>query len=228
MPETNPSSKGINLQTQAELTGDLPKKITFSLGTRAWSRLAQANSATKCRKIGGATERLVPPRGRCGCLPGEFNLPHNIHCDANGCVYVAGRENHRIQVFDGKGRFETQSTCVHRPSALCLTGGTCRLCFVDEIGPYLATNRGFPNLGPRISVLNNKGELLARLGREENAAGQEPGQFMSPHGIALDSQGNIYVGEVSIATWHSLYPDVPCPSNVRSLQKLVKLPTETG
>ena len=67
--------------------------------------------------------KYISSWGKCGCLPGEFNLPHNIHCDADGWVYVADRENHRIQVFDGNGKFETQWTNVHRPSAMCLTGG---------------------------------------------------------------------------------------------------------
>jgi len=171
-----------------------------------------------------ADGKYISSWGRCGCGPGEFNLPHNIDCDADGWVYVADRENHRIQVFDRHGKFETQWGNVHRPSAMFMTGGTCPLCFVGEVGPYLGSNRGFPNLGPRLSVLSNTGELIARIGREENAHGQEPGQFMSPHGIAMDSRGDLYVGEVSVAAWPSLYPGVPRPDRLRSLQKLVKLP----
>jgi DNA-binding beta-propeller fold protein YncE len=168
--------------------------------------------------------KYISSWGKCGCAPGEFNLPHNIHCDADGWVYVADRENHRIQIFDGKGKFQTQWTNVHRPSAMFMTGGPCPLCFVGEIGPYLNANRGFPNLGPRLSVLSKTGEVLARIGRETDAHGQEPGQFMSPHGIAADSRGDLYVGEVSASSWPSLYPGVPRPSRLRSLQKLVKLP----
>ena len=63
--------------------------------------------------------------GKCGIGEGEFNLPHNIHCDADGWVYVADRENHRVQVFDGNGRTSRPqwSNVVHRPSALLMTGG---------------------------------------------------------------------------------------------------------
>jgi sugar lactone lactonase YvrE len=50
--------------------------------------------------------------------PGEFNLPHNICCDADGWVYVADRESHRVQVFDGNGRYETEWRNLHRPSGL--------------------------------------------------------------------------------------------------------------
>ncbi len=45
----------------------------------------------------------------------------------------------------------------------------------------------------------------------------------SLHGICVDSRGDIYVGEVSFASWPSLFPDQPRPDNLRSLQKLVKL-----
>ena len=45
----------------------------------------------------------------------------------------------------------------------------------------------------RISILDEDGNLLARWGDESS---HEPGQFVAPHGITVDSQGNIYVGEV--------------------------------
>jgi hypothetical protein len=159
--------------------------------------------------------------GEPGSDPGQFNLPHNICCDADGWVYVADRENHRVQVFDGNGRFETQWHNMHRPSALYLTPGKCPICFMGEIGPYLRFNRGAPNLGPRLSIWSHEGKLLARLGKQP-AAGTDDGQFLSPHGIAVDSQGSIYVGEVSVTAWPSLFPDKPMPTPLRSLQKLAR------
>jgi len=162
--------------------------------------------------------RYLSSWGKAGVGEGEFNLPHNIHCDADGWVYVADRENSRIQVFDGKGKFEAVwNNVVHRPSALFMTGGSCPLCFVGEVGPYLGSHHGFPNLGPRVSILSNTGTLLARLGFENDAAGQAPGQFMSPHGIAVDSRGDIYVGEVTANSWPSLFPGKPRPAKMKSI-----------
>jgi hypothetical protein len=172
--------------------------------------------------------KLLLSWGRPGSGPGEFNLPHNIVCDPDGWVYVADRESHRIQVFDGNGRFETQWNNLHRPSGLCMTFGKCPLCYVGEIGPYMPVNRNYPNIGPRVSLLDGKGNVLARLGRTEDAVGQEPGQFMSPHGIAVDSRGDIYVGEVVASSWPSAFPGKPRPSNLKSLQKLEKLPDPAG
>jgi len=167
--------------------------------------------------------RLLLSWGQPGVGPGEFNLPHNIVCDPDGWVYVADRESSRIQVFDGNGRFEAEWTNVHRPSGLCMTFGACPLCYVGEIGPYLRVNRNYPNLGPRVSILDARGNVLARLGRTDDAVGQEPGQFMSPHGIAVDSRGDIYVGEVVQSSWPSAFPDTPKPAKLKSLQKLIKI-----
>ena len=107
--------------------------------------------------------------GESGTEPGQFNLVHNISCDPDGWVYVADRENHRIQVFDGNGRYETQFNNLHRPCGIFMPYCTCPICYVGELGPATRTNRNYPNLGPRISIIDNKGNLLTRIG------GQHPG-----------------------------------------------------
>jgi hypothetical protein len=45
----------------------------------------------------------------------------------------------------------------------------------------------------RVSILNLKGEVLARMGGEKSFA---PGQFVAPHCLWKDSRGCLYVGEV--------------------------------
>ena len=165
--------------------------------------------------------------GRPGAGPGEFNLPHNIACDADGWVYVADRENHRVQVFDGNGRFETQWYGLHRPSGMYMPPGKCPVCYIGEIGPYYEFSRGAPNLGPRVTILSHEGKVIARITREP-CAGSGPGQFFSPHGLAVDSRGDLYVGEVSYTAWPNLYPDAPRPARIRALQKFEKLPRATA
>ncbi len=166
--------------------------------------------------------RLLFSWGEPGTDPGQFNIPHNIHCCADGWVYVADRENHRIQVFDGKGRYETQWNNMHRPSGLYMTPGKCPICYIGEIGPYQPVNHEMPGLGPRVSILDHKGKLLARLARTPSR-GTGPGQFISPHGLAVDSHGDIYVGEVAYTAWKSNFPETPRPKVVRSLQKFEKI-----
>jgi DNA-binding beta-propeller fold protein YncE len=154
--------------------------------------------------------------GSSGTAPGQFNLPHNIACDAAGWVYVADRESHRVQIFDGKGRYETQWTSLHRPCSLFLGTGACPCCYVGELGPGLDVNLNAPNLGPRISVLSMEGKLLSRFG----ALGEGPGQFWSPHGLAVDGHGDLYVGEVSFTAYPRYHGgEKPPPGGVRCLQK---------
>jgi hypothetical protein len=148
--------------------------------------------------------------GQPGCGPGEFNLPHNICCDADGWVYVADREAHRIQVFDGNGRYETEWRNLHRPCGIYMPPGKCPICYIGELGPTFEFSRRAPNLGPRISIVDHDGN--------------GPGQFIAPHGLAVDSRGDVYVGEVSATAWPQIWPDEPAPRPLHSLRKMIKLP----
>jgi hypothetical protein len=161
--------------------------------------------------------------GEPGTDPGQFNIAHNICCDPDGWVYVADRENHRVQVFDGNGKYEAQWNNMHRPSGLYLEPGKQGRMYIGEIGPDMAVNIELPNCGPRVSIYSHQGELLARLGHMH--AGLATGQFISPHGISVDSRGDIYVGEVSFTNWGRRVraKGEPLPSGLRSLQKLVKV-----
>ena len=166
--------------------------------------------------------KLVKTWGESGSGPGQFNIVHNITADDDGWIYVADRENHRVQVFDTEGRYETQWNNLHRPCGLFMPRGSCPHCFIGELGPGMAVNRNAPNLGPRLSIVTHEGDLVARLGGEEGA-GEEPGKFLAPHGLTVDSRGDIYVGEVSYTGWPSIYGDRERPRLLRSLQKLEKL-----
>ncbi|HEX3931812.1 MAG TPA: peptidyl-alpha-hydroxyglycine alpha-amidating lyase family protein [Nocardioides sp.] len=168
------------------------------------------------------TGKLVRSWGGPGAGPGEFNVPHNIGCDATGYVYVADRENHRIQVFSHDGDVVDIWQGFHRPSALFVDDAAGHV-YVGEIGPYYAHNRGTPNLGPRITVTDMSGRVLGRV-QGDPAAGIGPDQFLSPHAIAKDSAGSLFVGEVSSAAWPMLFPQTPEPSMPR-LRKLVSLRT---
>ena len=160
--------------------------------------------------------------GTTGTDPGQFNIAHNIATDDDGYVYVADRENHRVQVFNGKGKYEAQWNNMHRPCALYCCGGKNPRFIIGELGPGMPVNTKHTNLGPRLAIVDKKGKTIARLGGE-HGPGLEPGKFLSPHGLAVDSKGSIYVGEVSYTNWPSTHPGVPVPKHLRSLQKLEKI-----
>jgi len=156
--------------------------------------------------------------GEYGTDPGQFNLVHSICTDRDGYVYIADRESHRVQVFDPSGKYLTQWNNLHRPCGLHITGDGEGLCYIGQLGPGLPVNKPYPNLGARISIHNLKGERLAWLG--DMRPGEEPGQFIAPHGIAVDSRGDLYIGEVS---WAEMGRHLDPPREVRSFRKLVRL-----
>ncbi|MGE0223727.1 MAG: peptidyl-alpha-hydroxyglycine alpha-amidating lyase family protein [Acetobacteraceae bacterium] len=164
--------------------------------------------------------KLLFSWGEPGTNPGEFNIVHNICCDEAGWVYVADRENHRIQVFDGKGRFETQWHNMHRPCGLCMTRGRSPIAYIGESGPSMAVNVNSPGIGPRVSLWTLEGKRIAQLG---DATRKAPSQFTSPHGMAVDSRGDIYVGEVARTAMKNKGTPIPDDQDIRCLQKLVKL-----
>ena len=166
--------------------------------------------------------KLLFSWGEPGTDPGQFNLVHNIACDDEGWVYIADRENHRVQVFDSDGKFETQWHNLMRPCGLFVTRGKEPIAVIGELGPETVASltKGVPNLGPRLSVVSAKGEMLAHLGTEP--IGEGLGQFIAPHGIALDSRGDIYVAEVANTYWPILFGTKP-DHELRSLQKLVRV-----
>ena len=126
--------------------------------------------------------KLLFSWGEPGDAPGEFCLPHIVRVDRQERVWVADRENNRVQIFDAQGKFLDQWTDLSKPSDI----------FIDpEETVYIS------ELSPRISIFTIDGKLLSRLDSEEQD--KEAEQFISLHGIlhdmAVDSRGDIYTGE---------------------------------
>jgi hypothetical protein len=172
---------------------------------------------------GNSNVHKFDPRGRHlkswgepGTDPGCFNIPHNIATDAEGLVYVADRENSRVQIFDGEGRYLAQWNNLHRPCGLYIDRAA-GLGYVGELPTHLPVNAEVPNIGARVSVVTLKGDLVDRVGGR--FAGEKPGEFIAPHGCVLDSRGDLYVAEVS---WTARGKLEDPPREIRSLQKLTR------
>ena len=161
--------------------------------------------------------RHVLSWGEPGIDAGQFMIPHNIAIDRDDRIYVADREAHRVQVFDDGGNFLTMWNNVHRPCGL--TVGPDDNIYIGELNG-VALVQDCPGYGHRVSVYRADGTLLARFGDREE--GEAPGQFIAPHGIAVDSCGDVYVGEVSF-TIRGRHLDPP--RELRSLSKLRRAPS---
>ena len=136
--------------------------------------------------------------GTPGSGPAQFIIPHGIAVDADGRVFVCDRENDRIQIFSPDGEYLTEWTDTQRPTHLVFDAQG--RAYVSELwwhkgqtsrrhGPIETPRHG------RVSVHDRAGRVLARWGSSDACA---PGSFAAPHGIAVDSAGDIYVSEV---TW---------------------------
>jgi len=130
----------------------------------------------RCHQF-NADGELMASWGKPGTGTGEFVLPHSVWVDPRDRVWVADRENRRIQLFDRDGGFIEEWTDIARPTDFHA---------VDDEVVFVA------ELDAGIAVLDLDGGVVARFG----AMGTGTGQFVAPHGIWLDRQGCIYLCEV--------------------------------
>src|SRR5712692_1253938 len=122
--------------------------------------------------------RFVKAWGTKGSAPGQFNLPHAVVVDTKGLVYVADRENKRIQIFDADGNFIREWT---------QAGSPWGLAFGSNQTLYIASGRE-----ERVLKLDLSGKILGVFGEP----GKGSGQFGFAHGIAVGPGEEIYVAEI--------------------------------
>lgn len=158
---------------------------------------------------------LIESWGAPGEGPGEFNLPHNAFIAEGRTLYVADRENNRVQVFDLKGRPIAQWDDFAGPTGISMAADG-NLC-VSEFGydPAIKTRYSVPKHGrrilPRVTFRSSDGELLGKIEGEDKCA---TGAFFAPHGVHVDGSGDVYVAEVPITR--------KAAGSCHTLQKLVK------
>lgn len=115
--------------------------------------------------------RFIKTWGRKGSAPGELNVPHTLVIDSRGRVLVGDRSNNRIQIFDQDGNYLDQWTQFGTPSGMYITADDT-LYVVD----YNVRKGVFIGSAKDGSVKYKLDDAVAE-------------------GVAVDTDGNIYVGE---------------------------------
>ena len=129
------------------------------------------------------TGKFLKSWGGPGTEPGKFQVAHGIAVDAKGLLWVADRENQRIQVFDQDGKFVRE---------LKYAGLPCGLQIGDQ---YIYMVNGFAGQLLRMDL---NGTVLAAVGKP----GKDLGEFGEAHFVAVSPQGEVYVADTVNSKLH--------------------------
>ena len=143
--------------------------------------------------------RFVKAWGEEGTGPGQFALPHSIAIDSKNRLYVADRNNARIQVFDTEGKLLAVWDDLLMPWGLTvMPDDTIWVCGASRVkhpsgDGWLIT----PPPDQLLMKLSPAGKVLLRVPLAQTAvAPGKSGEVDWVHAIAVDSMGNIYLGDI--------------------------------
>jgi DNA-binding beta-propeller fold protein YncE len=124
--------------------------------------------------------------GTRGSKPGQFNLPLQVTCAADGTVYVVDKGNFRIEAFDADGKYKSSFGTVGRyPGQFFSPKGVS----TDPDGNIYVVDTAFGNA----QIFNPAGEILMVIGQRGQSSA--PGNYMLPAGIDVDEEGRVYIAD---------------------------------
>ncbi|KAI8512682.1 hypothetical protein Bbelb_093210 [Branchiostoma belcheri] len=147
-----------------------------------------------------APGRLVTRFGGRGTRTGEFSFPIGVAVDSYGGIFVTDTGNHRVQVFDGEGRYKFQFGVngnrdgeFLRPSAIVVTPAGDIVVKDDKKWSFPSVTGGGGGidavvvsvagaLANQIQVFDSEGRFVRRFG--DNV-------LRAPFGLALTAQGHL-------------------------------------
>ena len=145
----------------------------------------------------GRSGRLERTFGMPGDEPGQFVLPHGVMVDASGRRWVSDRENDRVQIFDQNMSF-LDSWPARSPNGVVESNDGKFV--IAELGRVFEGPSGRKMLRPnaprpRVTVRDTRGTVTDQWSVDSRSA-TDPALYLAPHGLAIDSMGRLYVGEV--------------------------------
>jgi sugar lactone lactonase YvrE len=124
-----------------------------------------------------STGSLMKYWGDRGTGNGQFNTPHSIVIDNNANLYVADRQNNRVQVFDTDGKFKAVYRLPGPTWSLCITPGANQVMFVGSAGA--------------LYKLGLDGKILA----EVHKPGLTNGYLSSIHSLACPDEKTLFISQ---------------------------------
>jgi DNA-binding beta-propeller fold protein YncE len=117
-----------------------------------------------------------------GAGPGKFSMVHGIAVNPNnGNVYIGDREEYRIVVYDGNGKFI---------KTIQMRNLVCALYVDPHNQLWMATGQD-----GQFFKIDWDGNVLGAIG---NGPGRGEGQFVEASYMAMDSRGNLFTGDTSV------------------------------
>jgi DNA-binding beta-propeller fold protein YncE len=144
------------------------------------------------------TGKFVNEWGELGSKPGQFSIPHAI-CYCKDRIYVADRNNVRVQVFDVSGKLVDVWNNIITPWGFCVTPkdeiwvcGSSPMRWRKEDSAL-----GCPPKDQVFMKFNPDGKLVQLWTVPKGADGfEKPGELNWVHCVAEDSKGNLYAGDI--------------------------------
>ena len=158
--------------------------------------------------------KFVKAWGKLGAKPGEFSLPHAIAMDSRGRLFVADRNNARVQVFDQAGKLLEVWSNLLVPWGFCLLpNDDIWVCGSSPMTWEMTTQgMGVPPKDQLFMRFSPAGKLIQLWTVPKGRDGQEkPGELNWVHGIAVDSAGNIYAGDITGKRVQKFICKIPAP-----------------
>ena len=134
--------------------------------------------------------KFVKTWGKKGSRRGEFDIPHALAMDSRGRLFVADRQNNRIQIFDQDGNYLDQWFQFSRPSGLFIDKNDV-IYVADSESESVSKNHDGWKRGIRVGRVSD-GVVTALIPDPvEKTTGTSAAE-----GVAADANGNIYGAEV--------------------------------
>jgi len=173
-----------------------PLAVAFAPNGDVYIGMGHANESpndagkSPANKIGAARVLRLDKNGRYinqwfgnNAGQGHFSMVHGIAVNPNnGDVYIGDREEYRIVVYDANGKFV---------KTIQMRNLVCALYVDPHRQLWLATGQD-----GQIFKMDWDGNVLGAVG---NGPGRGEGQFIESNYMAMDSRGNLYTGDTSVA-----------------------------